>query len=156
MPGGIVLTALANTSDGNSDCARRAWHGSWTDYGQRGCYKLPRQVSTDKRACNDWSSQLPCGRVGNYPATGLWESTATDPWLRESKQTLPNLRTWAPCCVLCLITSAAIRADLTRVFRVGHSIMDGFGRQLAGISNTLSNIAAIGSGFDSHRPLHKP
>src|SRR5713226_3953670 len=109
-----------------------------------------------ERACNDWSSQLPCGRVGNYPATGLWESTATDPWLRESKQTLPNLRTWAPCCVLCLITSAAIRADLIRVFRVGHSIMDGFRRQLAGIPNTLINIAKIVSGFDSHRPLHKP
>src|ERR1700688_3127180 len=44
-------------------------------------------------------------------------------------QTLPNLRTWAPCCVICLIKSPAIRADLSRFFRVGHPIMDGFGRQ---------------------------
>jgi hypothetical protein len=31
--------------------------------------------------------------------------------------------------------------------------MDGFGRQLAGIANALSNIPEIVSGFDSHRPL---
>ena len=44
-------------------------------------------------------------------------------------QTLPNLRTWAPCCVICFIKSPAIRADLSRFFRVGHPIMAGFGRQ---------------------------
>ena len=71
-------------------------------------------------------------------------------------QTLPNLRTWAPCCVICFIKSPAIRADLSRFFRVGHPIMAGFGRQLARIANSVSNIATIVSGFDSHRPLHKP
>jgi hypothetical protein len=28
-------------------------------------------------------------------------------------QMLPNLRTWAPCCIICLIKSPAIRADLS-------------------------------------------
>src|ERR1700730_10220711 len=68
-------------------------------------------------------------------------------------QTLTNLRTWAPCCVICLIKSPAIRADLSRFFRVGHPIMAGFGRRLARIANSVSNIAVIVSGFDSHRPL---
>ena len=57
--------------------------------------------------------------------------------------------------VFCLVASAAIRADLLRFIRVGHSIMDGFGRQMASIANSLNNIAGIVSGFDSHRPLHK-
>ncbi len=67
MPGGFVLTALSNTSDGNSDSALRAWHRSWTDYGQRGSYKLPRRVSTDKRASVEWPTP---GWSSNSETTG--------------------------------------------------------------------------------------
>jgi hypothetical protein len=67
--------------------------------------------------------------------------------------TLPNLRTWAHCCVFCLIKLPGIWADLSRFFRVGHPIMAGFGRQSARITNNLSNIARIAAGFDSQSQL---
>src|SRR5260370_27300782 len=45
-------------------------------YGQPGSYKLVRRISTEKRACIDWSGQPPGGRqTGNYPETALWETS---------------------------------------------------------------------------------
>ncbi len=55
--------------------------------------------------------------------------------------------------VFCLVAPPAIRTALSRFLCLGHSIMDGFGRQMASIANRLRNVSGIVSGFDPHRPL---
>ena len=42
--------------------------------GQVGDYRFVHRISTDKRACDDWSGQPRGGRLGNYPGTRLWET----------------------------------------------------------------------------------
>jgi hypothetical protein len=125
-------------------------------------------------ACRNWKL-CPCllaldsGRITGNPRSHLFAhristgKRACNPVLRimlrltpRIAPMLPNLRTWAPCWVICLIKSQAIWADLSRFFRVGHLMMAGFGRQLASRANSVNDIAVIVSGFDSHRPLHKP
>jgi hypothetical protein len=64
------------------------------------------------------------------PRSSSCEKYSSKGHSRIVEHTLPNIRTWAPSSVFCLVTSGAIRAALSPFFRIGRSIMDGFGRQL--------------------------
>jgi hypothetical protein len=71
-------------------------------------------------------------------------------------QTLLNTRTWAPSFRLLSHSHQQLFEIFYRGFFAGDSIMDGFERELAGIANSLSDIAEIVSRCDSYRPLQKP